>query len=617
MSQTEEKDPAFEALLDYLRQSRGFDFGVYKRSSLVRRVRARMRVMAVASFEDYLDYLEVHPDEFNHLFNTILINVTSFFRDAPPWDYLAQEIIPVLLRSKPAYEPIRVWSAGCASGEEIYSVAILLAEALDPAAFHQRVKIYATDIDEEALAQARQASYSAKQLEAVSAEWRDKYFELNGNRYVFRPDLRRSIIFGRHDLVQDAPISRLDLLLCRNTLMYFNAEAQARILARFHFALNTHGFLFLGKAEMLLTHGNLFTPLELRHRIFAKVVQPNLRDHLLLLTQAGNEEAGYRLGRNVRLREAAFDAVTTAQIVIDLNGALVLANVLAQAMFGLSAEDLGRPFRDLELSYRPIELRSLIDKIYQEQQVITLTNVSRPLVEGILQHLEVQLTPLYDNGQGLLGVSITFNDVTRSQQLQMELQRANQELETAYEELQSANEELETTNEELQSTVEELETTNEELQSTNEELETMNEELHSSNEELQATNNELYQLTTELHLANAFLNSILTGLRDGVIVVDSNFSILQWNYRSEDLWGLRAKEVQGQSLFNLDIGLPVEQLKEPLRTCLAGETNRQEIKLKARNRRGKAIECLVTCTPLLGLHQEHQGVILMVEEWKL
>ena len=142
----------------------------------------------------------------------------------------------------------------------------------------------------------------------------------------------------------------------------------------------------------------------------------------------------------------------------------------------------------------------------------------------------------------------------------------------------------------------------------------MNEELHSTNQELQATNDEMYRLTAELHRANAFLNSILRGLRDGVIVVDSNFSILQWNYRSEDLWGLRAKEVQGQSLLNLDIGLPVEPLQKPLRTCLAGETDRQEIKLKARNRRGKAIECLVTCTPLLDLHKQSQGVILVVEE---
>ncbi len=164
-----------------------------------------------------------------------------------------------------------MWSAGCASGEETYSLAILLAEALGAETFRQRVKIYATDVDEDALNQARQAAYTDKDLRTVAADLRERYFEANGDRYVFRPDLRRSIIFGRHDLFQDAPISRLDLLVCRNTLMYFNAEAQHRILARFHFALNEDAYLFLGKAEMLLTHANLFSPVDLRHRIFLKV----------------------------------------------------------------------------------------------------------------------------------------------------------------------------------------------------------------------------------------------------------------------------------------------------------------------------------------------------------
>jgi two-component system CheB/CheR fusion protein len=220
MSQTDKKDPTFEALLDYLKRSRGFDFGVYKRSSLMRRARVRMSQVRLESYEDYLDYLEVHPDEFNQLFNTILINVTSFFRDSAAWEYLAHEIIPVLLQNKPPFEAIRVWSAGCASGEEVYSIAMLLAEALGPEMFQQRVKIYATDVDEEALTQARQASYNAKALEPVPAEWRNKYFDVNADRNTFRGELRRSIIFGRHDLIQDAPISRLDLLICRNTLMY-------------------------------------------------------------------------------------------------------------------------------------------------------------------------------------------------------------------------------------------------------------------------------------------------------------------------------------------------------------------------------------------------------------
>src|SRR5262245_6661110 len=233
----------------------------------MRRVEKRMHAVQVADFEGYGDYLEVHPEEFALLFDTILINVTSFFRDWPSWDFLRAEILPRVLDNKSPDEPVRVWSAGCASGEEAYTLAMLFAEALGAEAFQRRVKIYASDVDEHALGQARAASYTAAQLEPVPAELRERYFTVNGDRFVFRADLRRTVIFGRHDLVQDAPISRLDLLVCRNTLMYLNAETQTKILARFHFALNDTGVLFLGKAEMLLTHGNLFVPLELRHRV--------------------------------------------------------------------------------------------------------------------------------------------------------------------------------------------------------------------------------------------------------------------------------------------------------------------------------------------------------------
>jgi two-component system CheB/CheR fusion protein len=605
----------FEILLDYLKRSRGFDFTGYKRSSVRRRVSKRMQQLRIELFSDYLDYLEVHPEEFAQLFNTILINVTAFFRDAPAWDYLAQEVIPQIVAGRPTGEPIRVWSAGCASGEEAYTLAMVLAEALGAQDFRQYVKIYATDVDEEALTQARHASYSTTDLRPVTAELQDKYFERAGNRYVFRPDLRRAVIFGRHDLVQDAPISRLNLLVCRNTLMYFNAETQARVLARLHFALNEHGFIFLGKAEMLLTHANLFAPLNLKYRVFTKVPKINLRDRLVVLAQAGHTEAGNHLVGHMRLRDAALDATQTAQVVVDPQGVLVLANERARELFGLSPQDLGRPFQELELSYRPVELRSHLERVYVERQAINLPQMERSLPEGQVQYLQVRLVPLLDNTSYLLAVSITFNDVTQHQQLQAQLERNKQDLETAYEELQSTNEELETTNEELQSTVEELETTNEELQSTNEELETMNEELQSSNEELQTINDELRQRTDELNLANAFLESVLAGLRAAAVALDCNFNILMWNSKASDLWGLRADEVQGQSWLQLDIGLPVERLREPIRALLAKTSVHEEIILDATNRRGRAFRCRVSCTPLLDMDQDIQGVIVLMEEW--
>jgi two-component system CheB/CheR fusion protein len=604
----------FEALIEYLKNSRGFDFGGYKRSSLQRRMGKRMQTLHIERYSDYLDYLEVHPEEFIQLFNTILINVTGFFRDTASWQFLAAEVILRLIAGKPQNEPIRVWSAGCASGEEAYTLAIVLAEALGLEGFRQRVKIYATDVDEEALGQARQASYSARDLQPVSPDLRTKYFEKTGDRFVFRPDLRRAVIFGRHDLVQDAPMSRLDLLVCRNTLMYFNAETQSRILARFHFALNDTGVIFLGKAEMLLTRANLFNPVRLKDRIFMKVAKPTLRDRLMIVAQAGNLELNNHFVSHVRLRDAAFDAIPVAQVVLDLHSHLVLSNQEARTIFGLLPQDVGRPFYELELSYRPVELRALIEQVYTELRAQHLTNVERSLPEGRTQYLDVHLVPLVDTDSTALGISITFYDVTSHRRLQADLEKSRQELETAYEELQSTNEELETTNEELQSTVEELETTNEELQSTNEELETMNEELQSGNEELQTINDELRERTDEVNQSKAFLESILASLH-AAVVIDTNFNILMWNVEAYELWGLRDDEVQGQSFLNLDIGLPVEQLRTPVRTVLSGRDTFQRVLLEATNRRGKAIQCRVTCTPLVAAERDIQGVIMLMEEW--
>ena len=614
---SEAHDPKFEALLGFLQQQRGFDFTGYKRQSLMRRVVRRMQTVSVADFADYVDYLEVHPEEFAELFNGILINVTSFFRDDAPWDYLRKETLPQLLAAKGPHEPVRVWSAGCASGQEAYTLAIAFAEALGAEGFRERVKIYGTDADEEALNTARLATYTEKELEAVEPDLVQRYFERANGRYVFRPGLRRSVIFGRHDVLQDAPISRLDLLVCRNTLMYFNAETQAKILQRFHFALNGDGngtgYLFLGRAEMLLSHGDLFTPLNLKCRVFAKVPAPGVPRPRAPLAPAVN---GKRtdIMPNDRLRELALDEAPVARIVVDANGSLALANQRARVLFSINPKDLGRPLQDLEISYRPLELRSLIEQAYAERRTVTKTGIERRFQDDERQCFDVVVAPLFDDVQSPLGVSVTFVDVTRFSRLSEELQRSREEIQTANEELQSSNEELETTNEELQSSNEELETTNEELQSTNEELETMNEELQSTNEELQTVNEELRQRTDEMNQLNTFLESVLSGMRAAAVVLNANLNVLIWNRRAEDLWGLRADEVQGRSMLNLDIGLPVGELRNVIRPCLAGDSDHQQVVLDAVNRRGKKIKCRVTCSPLVGRDKKRDGVILMMEE---
>ena len=298
------EDPAFEALLEFLKRSRGLDFTGYKRPSLQRRFRRRMETVGCESFGDYLDYLEVHPDEYEQLFEMLLINVTEFFRDPTSWEHLRDAVLPELLAAKAADEPVRVWSAGCASGQEAYTAAMVFAELLGVEAFRERVKIYATDIDEDALNQARLAIYNAKETESVPAELRERYFERADQRLAFRKDLRRTVIFGRNNLVADAPISRLDLLICRNTLMYFNAETQGRILRHFHFALRDGGVLMLGKSEMMISHRDLFAPDDLKKRIFVKQPRTTLGSRAGAFVN-GERRRGRRRPREPRRRARA------------------------------------------------------------------------------------------------------------------------------------------------------------------------------------------------------------------------------------------------------------------------------------------------------------------------
>ena len=603
-----ESSDDLEGLLDYLKATRGFDFSAYKRTTLSRRIEKRLQAVGVETYDAYQDYLEVHQEEFQSLFNTILINVTSFFRDPEAWSYVERKVIPAMLARKENL-PVRVWVAGCASGEEACTVAMLLAEALGPEAFRSRVKIYATDLDDEALASSRASAYSEKDLEKIPAALRDRYFERANGLFAFDRDLRRSIIFGRHDLVLDAPISRVDLLFCRNTLMYFNAEVQDQIFQRFHFALNDSAYLVLGRAETVIAHNDLYHTEDLKNRVFSKIPQSSARRRGFMINPAVTEASRVEASL-ARLRDAGFDAAPVAQIVVDAGGRVAQANEHARSLFAISRSDLGLPLQDLDVSFRPVELRSGVERALSQKRAVRHKDVAWTAPSGKGHAFDVTVQALHSDAGDVLGTSVAFEDVTALKQLRGDLQNFRQELETAYEEVQSTNEELQTTNEELQSTVEELETTNEELQSTNEELETMNEETQSANEELETINEELRLRSIELSQANAFMQSILGSLRDGVIVLDSDLQVLAWNFQSEDLWGLRADEVMGRHLLNLDIGLPVEGFRNTIRACVAsGEP--QQIEVEAINRRGRKVSCTVDFTPLRGNYEDGRGVIIL------
>jgi len=600
-----------EELLTFIRDARGFDFTGYKRSTLSRRIRKRIQDAGASDFVDYRDRLEADANEFNLLFNTILINVTGFFRDTEAWSYLRQEVLPDLTAAVPPDEEIRIWSAGCASGEEAYSLAIALAELLGVEECLERVKIYGTDVDEEALREARAGLYPPKALEAMPSELREKYFEHHRALYSFRSDLRRRVIFGRHDITRDAPISRLDLLACRNTLMYFNVEAQSRIIDRFHFALREEGFLFLGKAEMLLSDVERFETYSMRQRIFRKrhsLAARQLPIPVRLESYAGPEVRD--VSRRRQLRDLVLENAPTAIIIISADGTVAVINGQARSQFALTTHDIGRPFSDLEVSYRPLELRSLIDQARAEQRPLRAGAVERRLTADETQYFDILVQPLTGTEGSVNGVAVTFIDTTMSTRLQLEVKQVREDLETAYEELQSTNEELETTNEELQSSIEELETTNEELQSTNEELETTNEELQSGNEELETMNEELRLRSGELDETRSFLEGVLSSVAAGVIVLDAEFKVRSWNRGAEELWGLRSGEVHDQAFSSLDFGLPTGTLMETLNACVSGRQT-HPLEVVAVNRRGRTITCVVSCSPLHGVGD---GVVLLMEE---
>jgi two-component system, chemotaxis family, CheB/CheR fusion protein len=615
----EETDTGLEDLLIFIRDARGFDFTGYKRSTLARRIRKRVQEVGATDFLDYRDHLESTAEEFGHLFNTILINVTSFFRDADTWTYLQQEIMPELMAGIGREREIRVWSAGCASGEEAYSLAIVFAEGLGIEETAKRVKIYGTDVDDDALRDARIGVYPAKTLEPLPPALREKYFEQHGSQLAFRSDLRRRVIFGRHDITRDAPISRLDLLVCRNTLMYFNVETQSQVIDRFHFALREAGCLFLGKAEMLLSDGERFEVVSMRQRFFRRrpgSAVPRYQPMPVKLDVTGTPEMR-ELGRKRQLRDLALEAAPFPVIGVDSEGTVVVINSQMRAMFGVTARDIGRAFHDLEISYRPVELRSLIERAYAEHRVVRVNAVERPVGAAEVQYLDIHIQPLWGADGLSAGVMLIFIDTSVVTRMQLDVKRTREDLDTANEELQSTNEELETANEELQSSIEELETTNEELQSTNEELETTNEELQSGNEELETMNEEMRVRTAELDEARSFLEGVLSSVAAGVVVLDADLLVRSWNKGAEELWGLRADEVRNQAFFGLDFGLPTAEVREIVQQCLATGKRTGPVQVGAINRIGRAITCVVVCSPLKasgGGEKDGDGAVLLMEE---
>jgi len=566
----------FRGLLDKLSARHNFDFREYKEGSLARRIRSRMTQVHIDSFAAYSQFLDANPNEHVSLFNTILINVTGFFRDPDAWTALSEAVIPRLVEDVSESRTLRIWSAGCSSGEEPYSIAMLLAEHLGEAANSYTVKIYGTDIDDEALAAARHALYRTEQLKDVPDRLVDRYFSRDGQLYRFRRDIRRWCIFGSHNLTQAPPLSHIDLLVCRNVLIYFTSELQERIMTRFHYSIREDGYLFLGRSESLLARSRLFTPVHLKWRIFQRTpaasrqVGAVLPEAMPSVQPTGSARA--EVPAPAARVQRALEALPAAVLVIDMSDTILSWNPAAETMFDIPvASALARKFRDLDVSYRVEGLRASIEDVKGRHAASRMEDVTFTRRNGDMVHADVTIAPLFE-GYRLIGVLVYAVEATEHARLKEQMARIAEQHATAIEELHSTNEELETTNEELQSTNEELETTNEELQSTNEELETTVEELQAANSELAALNGELEGRSAELRRIDAYHMSLLNSMEPSIFVTDRALVVTSWNQASERMWRLRAEQAVGRDLAALPVSDMVRALRPALDTVLSRET---------------------------------------------
>jgi two-component system CheB/CheR fusion protein len=611
-------DPALRRLLETLSATYNFDFREYKEPSLARRIRARMSQVHLEKFDEYGRYLEQHPDEHIALFNTVLINVTTFFRDPEAWKFVASDIIPRLVDAAAETRSLRIWSAGCSSGEEPYTMAILLAEHLGERAAEYLIKIYGTDVDEDALAAARHAIYRLDQLKDVPDALVDRYFSHEGQLYRFRRDLRRWCIFGAHNLIQAPPLSHIDMLICRNVMIYFSSELQERILSRFHYAVREGGYLFLGRAESLLARSRLFRPVQLKWRIFERAPAVARQVAALLPEAADGDTAapGDAIGRvetapGLRAHRA-LEALPSAVMVIDMADTILTWNAAAEALFDVPVTSaVGRKFRDLDVSYRVEGLRARVEDVKARHAPDRIDDARFARRNGNVVHAEISIIPLLE-GHRLSAVVVCASEATEQARLKEQMGRISEQHAMAIEELQSTNEELETTNEELQSTNEELETTNEELQSTNEELETTVEELQAANIELGAVNAELEGRSSELNRIDTFHRSLLNSLEHVIAVLDRDAIVTAWNQAAERTWGLAAEHAVSRPFFALPIGEVAQRTRPAFDRVITGGEAMEVADVLYRLPSGSEHRTTMRIQPLRGRNGDVLGAIVMM-----
>lgn len=535
------------SVLSILQSKLGYNFHHYKRNTLIRRIVRRMGLKQIEEMNQYAELLRNDPDEATELFRDMLIGVTSFFREKSSWDVLEKRVIPAILDAKESGDSIRVWVAGCSTGEEAYSMGMLFLEAIQEAESRVSLQIFASDIDTAALERARAGRYTASEVAGVPSKLLKLYFTEDNEYYTISSRLRDRVVFSEQNLISDPPFSKIDVVSCRNLLIYLQNDIQERVIEMFHFSLNPGGFLFLGNSESIGQGNPMFRCVSKRWRIFSKmdtiqtrranfpILQDNRGDRLMF-SQSSEPHPPPPVKINALAREAIVNELSYTVVIINGKGEMLyqLGQIEKYLHFpgGVPSLQLFDLCRDGLVT----RLRGAVHKCFKDGTKV-LVNGARVKREKRYYPVSLIVTPLdhYTGGAGL--AMVCFEDesekkahktsaVTLSNNDDSPLiKQLEYELSTTKEDLQNTIEELETSNEELKASNEEVMSMNEELQSSNEELETSKEELQSLNEELNTVNNELQEKVASLESTNNDLTNLMNNTDVASVFLDSDMHV--------------------------------------------------------------------------------------------
>ncbi|SAK65989.1 chemotaxis protein [Caballeronia temeraria] len=587
---------AERALADILMQLRvrtGHDFRHYKRATILRRIERRMQVNGLRDIGAYRDFLRANPDETTSLLADMLIGVTQFFRDRDAFDALRRDVVPQLLDASKGETQIRVWVPGCSTGEEAYSLAIMLAQAREVAGFETTYQIFATDIDEPAIAQARSGSYLGSISSDISADLLRRYFKQEGGRYQIVKSVRERILFAAHSLLRDPPFSHLDLISCRNVLIYLDRAVQRQVLELFHFALRAGGYLFLGTAESADTADDLFTIVDKKSRIYrARTVLnrvkppvsfPSLspamgpREELAAAAapvsmNAGPETPERRSFSFAALHQRVLEEYAPPSVVVDRDSNIVHLSTTAGRFLRHGGGELSSNIMALVLPELRLDLRTTLFRAHQTGGSVEARRVKLSQ-DGRAVWVNMTVRPFHDNGVNADFFLVLFDEVQEHMADEgLPEQRGQDPLLLQLErELQHTREQLATTIEQHETTVEELKASNEELQAINEELRSATEELESSKEELQSVNEELTTVNAELQArvedtakANDDLQNIIAATEIATVFVDKQIRVKRFTTSATRVFKLIDVDI-GRSLFDITHSLRYSSLADDVK----------------------------------------------------